>query len=96
MFFKIGIFKKFAIFTGKTPVLQSLFNKVAGLQTCTWRPATLLKKTNCRVSFPVYQDENLCCFYFCIIGARKKPFFLKLILTKSSQNNPMVTLGELF
>ena len=33
MFFKIGV-----LFHKKTPVLESLFNKVAGL-----RPATLLK-----------------------------------------------------
>ena len=30
MFFKIGILKSFAIFTGKKPVLEFLFNKVAG------------------------------------------------------------------
>ena len=31
MFFKIGVLKNFAIFRG-TPVLESHFNKVAGMQ----------------------------------------------------------------
>ena len=31
MFFKIGVFKYFVIFTGKTPVLKSLCNKVCTL-----------------------------------------------------------------
>ena len=31
MFFKADVLKNFAIFTGKIPVLESLFNKVAGL-----------------------------------------------------------------
>ena len=34
MFFKIGFLKNFAIFTGKTPVLESLFNRVAGPKAC--------------------------------------------------------------
>ena len=34
MFFKIGIIKNFANFNRKTPVLGSLFNKVAGLKVC--------------------------------------------------------------
>ena len=28
MFFKIGVLKNFAIFTGKTPMLESFFNKI--------------------------------------------------------------------
>ena len=32
MFIKIGVFKNLAIFTGKKPTLESLFNKVAGLK----------------------------------------------------------------
>ena len=32
MFFKIGVLKYFAIFTGKIPVLRPLFNKDAGLK----------------------------------------------------------------
>ena len=32
MFFKIGVLKNFANIQRKTPVLESLFNKVAGLQ----------------------------------------------------------------
>ena len=39
MFFKIGVLKSFGKFIGKVPVLQSLFNKVAGLM-----PTILLKK----------------------------------------------------
>ena len=31
MFFKLGVLKNFVIFTEKTPVLESLFDKVAGL-----------------------------------------------------------------
>ena len=38
MFFKIGALKKFAIFTGITPVLDSFLRKLQ-----TWRPITLLK-----------------------------------------------------
>ena len=34
MFFKIAVLKNFAITVKKTPVLQCLFNKVAGLQAC--------------------------------------------------------------
>ena len=33
MFFKTGVFKNFAVFTGKKPELKCLFNKVAGLNT---------------------------------------------------------------
>ena len=40
MFYKIGVFKNFAIFTEKhhrkTPVLESLFNKVEGLRPATY------------------------------------------------------------
>ena len=39
MFFKIGVFKNFAIFTEKHLCLSLFFNKFARL-----RPATLLKK----------------------------------------------------
>ena len=31
MFFKIGFFRNFPIFTGKTSVVEFLFNKVTGL-----------------------------------------------------------------
>ena len=33
MVFKIGVLKKFAIFTGRHLMLESLFNEVAGLKT---------------------------------------------------------------
>ena len=36
MFFKIGVLKTSAIFTGKTPDLESLFSKVAGLKACNF------------------------------------------------------------
>ena len=35
MFFKIGVLKNFAKFHKTTPVLESLFNKVAGLKAYT-------------------------------------------------------------
>ena len=44
VFCKKVALKNFAIFTGKTIVLESLFNKVAGLQVS--RPATLLKRVS--------------------------------------------------
>ena len=34
MFLKIGVLKKFRNIHRKTPVLESLFNKVTGLQVC--------------------------------------------------------------
>ena len=34
--FKIGVLKNFALFTGKKPVLESLFNKVADLKACNF------------------------------------------------------------
>ena len=36
MFFKIDVLKNFANFTGKKPVLESLLNKVAGLNACNF------------------------------------------------------------
>ena len=36
MFFKRGVLKNFAIFTGKTSMLESRFNKVAGLKVCSF------------------------------------------------------------
>ena len=35
MFFKVGVLKNFANFTGKH-ILKSLFNKVAGLKSCNF------------------------------------------------------------
>ena len=46
-FFKIGVLKFFCKFHRKVPVLESLFNKVAGLK----RSATLLKRDSTQV-FP--------------------------------------------
>ena len=36
MFFKRGVLKNFAIFTGKTSMLEYRFNKVAGLKVCSF------------------------------------------------------------
>ena len=36
VFFKRGVLKCFAIFTGKVPVLESLFHKIAGLKICNF------------------------------------------------------------
>ena len=36
VFYKKNVLKNFSIFTGKSPVLESLFNKVAGLKTCSF------------------------------------------------------------
>ena len=47
-FCKKGVFTNFTKFTGKKPVPEPLFNKVAGLI-----PATLLKKTLWHRRFPV-------------------------------------------
>ena len=41
IFFKIGVLKNFANFTGKHPWLESLFNTVAGLKACNFIPKTL-------------------------------------------------------
>ena len=38
---KKGVLKTFANFTGKKAVLESLFNKVAGLQACNFIKKTL-------------------------------------------------------
>ena len=48
MLFEIGAFKNFAIFTRKTPVLESLFNKVADLEAYNFT-----KKRLQRRCFPV-------------------------------------------
>ena len=40
MFFKLGVLKNFENFTEKTPVLDSLFDNLAGLK----KSATLLKR----------------------------------------------------
>ena len=47
MFFKLGVFKNFASFTGKH-VLESMFNKVRGLKFCNF-----IKKRLQHRCFPV-------------------------------------------
>ena len=62
VFYKKALLKFCDIFR-KTPVLESLFNKIAGLLVCIFRPATLLK----RKCFPMniakleksYYEEHL-------------------------------------
>ena len=48
MIFKIGVLKDFAIFTGTTTVIGSLFNNVAGLKFCDF-----IKKRLQHRCFPV-------------------------------------------
>ena len=48
MFYLNAVINIFEVFTGKTPVLQSLFNKVASLQACNF-----IKKRLQRKCFPV-------------------------------------------
>ena len=50
----------------KVPVLESLFNKIAGLQASTFRPTTLLKKQTqlfsceyCETFKNIYFEEHL-------------------------------------
>ena len=57
MFFKIGALKNAANFTGKQ--LDSLFNKVAGLQTCNF-----IKKRLQRSCFPVKFAKFLRTLFF--------------------------------
>ena len=55
MFFKIGILENFAIFIHrKTPVLKSLFNKVAGLTA-----SNFIRKTLKHRCFPVNIAKRL-------------------------------------
>ena len=57
MCFKIGVLKNFAIFTGKTPVFQSLFNKVLNkvLKVCNF-----FKK---RLQHSCFLVNIISCFY---------------------------------
>ena len=48
MFFNIGVLKNFAKFIAKTPMLDSLFNKVSGLQAYNF-----IKKRPRHKCFPV-------------------------------------------
>ena len=57
MFFKIGVLKIFAMFTGKPPVLGSLFNKVAGF------PVNITKF----LRTPISKKKNLNSFVFVLL-----------------------------
>ena len=67
MFFKTGVLKNFTIFTEKTLVLESLFNKVTGLKACTF-----IKKRLQHRCFPMNHARfsktaflwNICLLYF--------------------------------
>ena len=50
MFCKKNVFKDFRIFTKKTPVLQSFFNKVAVLRTCNFIKEDSDTSTICEMS----------------------------------------------
>ena len=54
MFFKIGVLKNFAIFTGKPLCLSLIFNKIAGLQPCNF-----IKKRLQHMCFPVKFEKSL-------------------------------------
>ena len=58
VFCKKGVFTNFTKFTGKKPVPEPLFNKVAG-----FIPATLLKKTLWHRCFPVNFMKFLKAFF---------------------------------
>ena len=51
--YKKGVLKKFRKIHGKTPVLESLYNKVAGL-----RPATLLNETSTQTQFDFCFEQH--------------------------------------
>ena len=64
-FTKKSIFEKFAIFTGKqkTPVLESLFNKIAGLKACSFIKKRLQYKcfpVNTAKFFRILTLKNIC------------------------------------
>ena len=46
---KRGVLKKFAKFHRKTSVLESLFNKVAGLRTCNFIKKTSSQMFSCEI-----------------------------------------------
>ena len=82
MFFKISVLKNFAIFTGKQPVLESLFNKII-------RKSNFIKKTPtqvfsceyCEVLWTPFITEHL---WWLLNSQREKLIFKSLLLWKST------------
>ena len=61
-FVKKGVLKKFRKFQWKTPVLESLFNKVVGIQACNFRKETrtqVLSYEICEISKNTHFEEHL-------------------------------------
>ena len=58
MFFEKAVLKNFAIFTGKTPVLESSFNKIAGLQACNF----IKRDSNTGVFLSIFELFKNACF----------------------------------
>ena len=56
------VLKNFAVLTGRTPVLESLFNKVAGLQACKF----IKKKTPTLTFFCEYCEILKRNFFWCL------------------------------
>ena len=80
MFFKIAVLKNFAITVKKTPVLQCLFNKVAGLQACIFikkdsNTAVFLRKF---YELPFSQNPPHCSYYFFEILCDYRTFWTSL------------------
>ena len=55
MFFKIGVLKYFAIFTGKSSDLESLFSEVAGLKACNFIKDTPTQVFSCEY-FKIFKN----------------------------------------
>ena len=81
MFFKLAVLKNFAIYR-KTPALESLFHKVAGLKTCNFNKVRLQHRC-----FPV----NIANFF-------ETAFFIEhvwwLLLKNEKQTNEATRLNE--
>ena len=78
VFCKKGVFTNFTKFTGKKPVPEPLFNKVAG-----FIPATLLKKTLWHRCFPVNFMKFLKAFFVFIKFLQTTKIDLLSFLKKS-------------
>ena len=76
VFIKIGVLKHFANFTGKTPVLQSLLNKVAPLKPCKF-----IKKRLQHRYFP-FKNANFLKAPFFTEHLRWLLLFFELLLLK--------------
>ena len=59
MLFKIGVLKIFAVFTGKTLALESLFKKIADLKACKETPTQVFSCEYCEVFKKTFLAERL-------------------------------------